>query len=141
MPGMYDTIDAVTLVAGENLNGDLYKLVKIDNTGRAVLATAVTDVVVGILAEDPALLGVSGDDSTGRSVKVALLKGIVLAKALGTVTAGNLAIWGTGGLVTQDDNIAGLAANSFAIGVFRESGVANQIVEILAVPMTASAAA
>ena len=127
----YENVDVVTLIAGEDLNDDQYKLLKINSSGRVILATAITDPIIGILAENPKQKG-SSEVSTGKDVPVALLKGIVKVKALGAVTAGNLATWGTGALATEAASIAALGNDSFAFGVFLENGVANQIVSVLA---------
>lgn len=133
----HEAIKTLSLVAGENLNDDQYKLISINASGLAIVAPALTSLIVGVLAENPDLNDV-GDDSTGRIVPIYSLQGIIKAKALGVVTAGRPVIWGTGGLVTEGTaaTVAGIPATSMAVGVFLESGVANQIVSFLAQPMT-----
>lgn len=133
---VYDNIDIITMIAGEDLNDDQGKLLMINSVGRVVLATSVNVPVIGILAENPKLRSTVADDSTGRDVPVCLLKGVIKAKALGNVTAGNMAIWGTGALVTDGGaSLVSAIADTFVLGVFRESGVANQMVEIVGLPL------
>lgn len=43
----------ITLVAGADLSTHQYKFVKMNGSGQAVLCTAVTDVPIGVLQNDP----------------------------------------------------------------------------------------
>ena len=136
----YECVDTITLVAGENLNGGVYRCLAINSSGLAVFADAATSVTVGILAEDPDT-GESGDDSTGRRVTVALLKGILKVEAGATVAAGALAIPISGGVIDDVATLAATANDTMAIGILLEGGSTGQIVSMLAMPLTATISA
>lgn len=132
----FQATKVVNMVAGENLNGDLYEVVKVDSDGRVVKSTAVTDVIVGVIAEDPGRVTVDGADT----VPVMLLTGIILVKAGGTVTAGQIAVSHgatTAGTVEGVANTGALAADQMGIGVFLKGGDAGAILPILAMPIAA----
>lgn len=128
------SVECISLVAGEDLNDDTFKLLTLNSSGRAILATAVNQPIVGVLAENPKINAV-GDNSNGRVVSVAILKGVIKVLAGGTVTAGNCAIWGTGAVAVDGGALSAVAADSMVIGVFKESGVINQVVEVIALPL------
>jgi len=125
---------AVNLVAGEDLRGDLYEIVTVNVSGQVVKATAVTETVVGVLAEEPRTDAVS----TGETVPVVLLQGIVKVKAGGVVTAGDLVVPDvTAGRVIGVTGVGALAADSMAIGVAMVTAADGDIFEMLAMPIAA----
>ena len=79
----------VNLPAGEDLEGDLYEILQINTSGQVVKATAATDIVVGVLAEDPKRTTAAGD-----MVAVMLIAagGVGLVKVASSVAAGDLLI-------------------------------------------------
>jgi hypothetical protein len=123
---------AVNMVAGEDLRGDVYEILQVENDGgigKVIKATAVTDTVVGILGEDP-----DGTATTdGEMVPVVMLQGIVKVKAGATITAGQLIVPDvTAGRVAGIANVGTLAVDSMAIGVALESAVDGDIFEMFA---------
>lgn len=130
---------AVNLIAGEDLRGDVFEILQVENdggVGKVIKATAVANTVVGILAEDP--------DSTattdGETVPVALIAagGVLKVKAGATITAGQLLVPDTtAGRVAGVASAAALAADSMAIGIALESAVDGDIFEMLAMPIAA----
>ena len=125
---------AVNLVAGEDLRGALYNILVVNTSGQVVKATVVTETVVGILAEEPRTDAVS----TGETVPVAILQGIVKVKAGGVVTAGDLVVPdATTGLVIGVTGVGALAADSMAIGIALVTAADGDIFEMLAMPVAA----
>jgi len=128
---------AVSLTAGEDLRGDLFEILTIENdsdVGKVIKATAVTDTVIGILAEEP------NPDATsdGVAVTVMLLDGIVPMKAGAAITAGQLIVPdATAGRVAGVTGVGALAADSMAIGVALESAADGDIFKVLAMPIAA----
>lgn len=140
MAGAQNT-KAVNLIAGEDLRGDVYQLLKIENdngVGKVVKTTAATDTPVGILAEDPR----TDATTDGENVPVVLISagGVALVTAGGTITAGQLLVAdsGTPGTVVGVADQASLAADVTAIGIAVESAVANDIFRFVAMPLTSS---
>ena len=129
---------AVNMIAGEDLRGDIYELLKIEddsNVGKVIKVTATTDTPIGILAEDPDSVATTD----GMTVPVVLLQGIVKIKAGGAVTAGQLLIPdATAGRVIGVANQAALAADVVSVGIAMESAVDGDIFEMLAQIMTSS---
>lgn len=128
---------AVNMIAGEDLRGDIFEILQIEddsNVGKVIKATAVANTVIGILAEDPD----SEATTDGVTVPVILLQGIVKVKAGATITAGQLIVPDTtAGRVAGVANAAALAADSMAIGVALQSAVDGDIFEMLAQPIAA----
>lgn len=134
---VYENVELVTLIAGEDLRGDLYEILQFENdsnVAKVIKATAVTNTVIGVLAEEP-----RSDVSTdGYSVSVALLKGIVKVKAGAAITAGQLIVPDTTtGRVAGVANVGALAADSMAIGVALVSAADGDIFSMLAMPIAA----
>lgn len=132
----YENVKVVNLVAGENLDGDLYEALTIDSDGRVVKTTAATNVIVGVLAEDPGRTTVDGVDT----VPVALLQGIILVKAGASFNAGTIVVSHgatTAGTVTAVANTGALAADQMGIGIALEAGAAGKIIRVLAMPIAA----
>lgn len=131
----------VNLIAGEDLRSDLYEVLAIEDdsdVGKVVKATALNQVIVGVLAENP-----NADASTdGETVAVTLLEGVIKVKAGATITAGDLVVvdTGTAGRVASGGATVGaLAADSFSIGVALQSAVDGDIFEVLAQPASVAA--
>lgn len=133
-------VKTVTLTAGEDLRGDQYEILTIENdsdVGKVIKASAVTNTIVGILAENPD----SSVSTDGRPVAVTLVAGggVGLCKAGAAVTAGQLAIAdATAGRIAGAASQAALAADAVAIGVILESGADGDVVPVLLQPMTSS---
>lgn len=129
---------AVNMIAGQDLRGDLYEILQVEDdsgVGKVIKATAVTQVVVGILGEEPR----TDATTDGESVPVVLLQGIVKVKAGGTVTAGDIVVPDvTAGRVIGVADIATLVADSFALGIALQTAADGDIFEMLALPMTST---
>lgn len=130
----------VNILAGEDLRSDLHEILQVEDdggTGKVIKATAVTDLVIGVLAENPD--GVATTD--GEMVPVMLLQGIVKMKAGGTVTAGDIVVADTtaGRVITVAD-IATLVADSYALGIALETVADGEIFPCLAMPLMAHSA-
>lgn len=136
----YENAKAINMIAGEDLRGDLYEALTIENDGgkgKVIKATAVNQVIVGVLGEEPR----TDKTTDGENVPVVLLDGIIKVKAGGNVTAGNLAKIDTGApgrVVNAGATIAALAADEFACGIFLDSGADGDIVRLLAMPLTSA---
>lgn len=135
----YQNVKAVNLIAGEDLRGDVYELLQVENdggVGKVIKTTAVTDTPVGILAEDP-----RSDVSTdGYGVPVVLIAagGVAKVKAGAAITAGQLVVPDvTAGRVAGVANVGALAADSMAIGVALQSADDGDIFEVLLQPTAA----
>lgn len=124
--------ETLNLIAGEDLRGDLYEVLTLENDGgvaKVIKATTVNQVVVGVLAENPR----SDLTTDGLGVPVTLLKGRVKFKAGATITAGELLVVdATAGRVAGIANLAAAAADSFIIGMALESAVDGDVFEALA---------
>lgn len=97
-PGPY-----ITAKVGANLNGKENYIAKLDTNGAAILATAGTDEIVGVLSECPQDTGTNGScsiahvsgDGTGKVIvasataRNAYLTATTGGKAIGTTTPGN----------------------------------------------------
>ncbi len=127
-------VKTVDLLAGEDLRGDVFEILKMENdsgVAKVIKATGVTDTVIGVLAEDP-----DSDQTTdGLNVPVAQISagGIILMKAGASITASNLIVPDTtAGRVAGVANVGALAVDSMAIGVALESAVDGDVFRVLA---------
>ncbi len=124
---------AVNLIAGEDLRGDEFEILQIEDDGgigKVIKATGVTNTVIGVLAEAPR----TDATTDGESVPVALIAagGVLKMKAGGTVTAGGLVVPDTtAGRVVTVANVGALAVDSMAIGVALQTGIDGDILEVL----------
>ena len=130
---------AVNLIAGEDLRNSFGMILQIENdtnVGKVIKATAVTDTVIGILAENPD----SAATTDGETVPVVLISAGGVGKMLAgaTITAGQLIVPDTtAGRVAGVANVGALAVDSMAIGVALESAVDGDIFEVLLGPIAA----
>ena len=127
----------VSMIAGEDLRNNVYEILQVENdlgTGKVIKATAVTNTVIGVLAEDP-----DGTATTdGETVPVVLLEGVVKMKAGAVITAAQLIVPDvTPGRVAGVANVGALAADSMAIGIALESAADGDIFEVLAMSIAA----
>ena len=133
----FESTVAVNLIAGEDLRGDVFEILQIEDdggVGKVIKATAVTNTVIGILAENPR----TDLTTDGLSVPVVLLQGKVAVKAGGAVAAGDLIVPdATAGRVIGVTGVGALAADSMAIGIALESAVDGDIFNMLAMPIAA----
>lgn len=116
---------SVTLPAGEDLTGDLYKLAIVDATGRIAVNTTANGVVHGLVGEEVA--------AAGQSSSLIIPNGAIVKVLLGATLA-------TPGVLLGSDNAgrvvaAGTALNNFAVGVLIKGGVANDVGEMLFMPV------
>lgn len=124
---------AVNLIAGEDLRGDFGEILQIEDdgdVGKVIKATAVTNTVIGVLAEEPR----TDVTTDGETVPVALIAsgGVLKMKAGATITAGQLIVPDvTAGRVAGVANVGALAVDSMAIGVALESAVDGDLFEVL----------
>ena len=133
----YESTKAVNMIAGEDLRGDVFEILQIENdggVGKVIKATAVTQTVIGVLGEEPR----SDATTDGETVPVVLLQGIVMMKAGAAITAGQLIVPDvTAGRVAGVANVGALAVDSMAIGVALESAADGDIFRVLAMPIAA----
>lgn len=111
-----ERLEQVTVEAGADLtaSANLFKCVKLDTNGRAVVCSAITDITYGIL-QDLAPIN--------KAVPVAV-GGIVKAKAGGTIAAG-------APVATKADGTLQTAATTqYVIGVARWGGVSGDIISV-----------
>ena len=128
---------AVNLIAGEDLRGDVFELLYIEDdsdVGKVIKTTAVAQTPIGVLAENPN----ADQTSDGETVPVILLQGVVPVKAGGTVTAGDILVPDTtAGRVIGVTGVGSLADNSMGIGIALVSAVDGDIFEMLAMTVAA----
>lgn len=127
---------AVTMTVGGNLNGALYEALTVNASGQVVRVSTATQVIVGVLGEEPGRVTTAGADT----VPVILLHGIILAKVGATVTPGQIAVSNgatTNGTLTGVAGLGNLAVDQMGVGVFLEGGTAGQVVRMLAMPIGA----
>lgn len=132
----YQAAKAVNLVAGQDLNGDLFEAVTIDSDGRVVKTAAATDVIVGVIGENPGRTTADGVDT----VPVVLLQGVILVKAGASFNAGSVVVSHgatTPGTVTGVAGTGALAADQMGIGIALEAGAAGKVIRVLAQPIAA----
>lgn len=135
----YESTKAVTLIAGQDLRGDVYELLQFENdsgTAKVIKTTGVTETPIGILAEEPR----SDATTDGETVSVVLIAGggRAMVKAGASITAGQLVVPDTtAGRVAGITGAGGLAADSMAIGVALESASDGDIFEVLLQPTAA----
>jgi hypothetical protein len=133
----YAVTKNVNLIANEDLRGHVYKLLKFEaDAGIAKVVRAISPIQtsIGVLAENP-----NPDiDTTGMSVPVAILSGVVPMVAASAITAGNLIIAAAGGKVAGTTSIGTLAADTMAVGVALQDAQAGDIFDVLAMPMTSA---
>ena len=128
----YESLKVVTLEAGEDLTGGANHTVTLAASGRVVATDAVTDVIVGTIVHPPTTAAV------GSPVSVALVAGggIINMIANAVITRGHLIVpTAVDGRVAGVANIAALAANQMAAGFALEAAVADQIFEVLVMPI------
>ena len=116
-----NNLKVVNLPAGEDFNGARYCTVRIDSNGRARTATAATQVVVGVVAEDPKRTTASdGSDE----VAVAMIGGsaLGLVKIGATVTAGQILVGAADGEAAGVADSGSLAVDSQGFGVALRGG-------------------
>ena len=133
--GSTEAIKLVSLPQGESLVGDFAEALKLNDSGQVVKATAVTDAVIGILAEEPSVATV------GVNVSVFIIGGggIGKVKAGSAITPGQLLVPdATAGRAAGVANVAALAADSMAFGVALEAAADGEIVGFLAMPIAGS---
>lgn len=124
----------VSMTAGEDLSGDVAESLKVNGSGQVVKTTGATDVIVGVLAEEPA------DSAVGTSVQVTPIGagGIIGMKAGGAITAGQLIVPDatTNGTVAGVANIGSLADDQMAVGIALSAASSGDIVSVLAQTVT-----
>lgn len=134
----YESVTTVNMIAGEDLRGDVFELLTVENDGgiaKVVKTTGPTQTAIGVLAENPRT-----DASTdGLGVPVTLLFGKTMMKAGGNITAGQLLVADTdAGRVVGIANVAALAADTMAVGIALESAVDGDVFSALGMPLTSA---
>lgn len=116
----HDGVRNVSVIAGEDLTGDLYKLAVINASGQAVKNTVAQGAVDGVIAEEV--------DAAGKVTSILIPNGAIAeVKAGGTVTAGDL--------VASDANAQAIAwvdaVGNNAIGRALDSAVSGDVFRVL----------
>lgn len=123
----HDAVKTVTLIAGAALTYG--QVVEVTGARTVSPANAVTDVVVGVVAESVA---------SGRDVPIALLQGIVEVTAgVGGVTVGQICVPNAAGFVTSVAGLGALLPDQMGIGIALSTAVVNETFEMLAMPIGA----
>ena len=102
-------LTCISLPRAASFVGDYGKVVTLDANGRAAIVTAVTEIPIGVIAEEltAAVTGVGRDvPPVGSPVSIAVLNGsgIVKVKAGADITRGHFVV-----LDTTDGTVAGVA--------------------------------
>lgn len=128
-----ESAKSVSMLAGSDLTGDLYKVVRITADNTADLATTAIQTSVGIVGEEVTI---------GRVFPVVLLSGRVKVLAGAAITVGELLIVDATSRVLGVADIDTLGVNEMAIGVaLQAAGAAGEIIEMLGMPITSAASA
>lgn len=132
----FQNVKVVNMIAGEDLRGDVYEALTIENdggVGKVIKGAATgTTLIIGVLAEEPR----TDVTTDGLAVPVALIGagGIGLMKAGGTITAGELVISYAGttpGRVEGLAAIGNLADDGYAFGIALETAADGDIFPVL----------
>jgi hypothetical protein len=111
--------NVLTLVAGEDLTNDEGKGIKLDGSYNAIIATAVTDEIIGVLKVGAA---------SGSDVDVALPGSQVQVRVSGTVKRGQF------GSLAADATFTGGKADGSVFGcIILQNGVSGDLVQALIV--------
>lgn len=129
----FEAAESVTLLAGSDFTGDIYKLARMSTSvaRTADLATELTDTIIGVIGEEV---------TAGEECPIIMLKGIVKMVAGAAVTVGELVIpHSTDGTVEGATNIGALLADTMAVGIAVTAAAnAGDIFEVLAMPLTSA---
>ncbi len=98
--------------ASGDLSGNKFRAVKIDSNGEIAVATAITDIIIGILQNEP--------DAQGKEASVAL-EGISKIVLGATLAIGVQCGTGTDGRAVAD------AATNYTIGTILQGGDAGDV--------------
>ncbi len=124
---IYEGITTVNLIAGEDLRDSANLLLMLAGGGRVVKTIANTDIAIGILAENPS----SAEDTTGFSVPVVMLGGIVKVKSGSNIAANKFIV--TDSLAPGHVNDAStLTAGVFSAGRSLESAETGDVFNMVA---------
>lgn len=104
-----------TRVAAANLTAKQYHIVKLDNTGKVDVCSAITDVPYGVLQNNP---------NTDQEAEIVII-GITKIKADGTLDEGNLI--GTSNDGQADAIVAGTDTTVYVVGVARSAALVGEI--------------
>ena len=137
MASYHEVITTVTLPGGEDLQGDLYSLVTLNTSGQVVKTTAATQVIIGVLAENP------DHGTVGLPVTVALVGtgGVMPIKAGAAIGAGRLiTIDATdAGKASSVAALTNLAADQMAAGMsLAAAGAEDEAISCLLMPLAGS---
>ena len=129
-----NNLKVVNLPAGSDFNGDTYCTIAINSSGRAVPGTASTDIIVGVLAEDPGRATATDGSDT---VAVALTGGggLALVKIGEAVTAGEILVGAADGEAAGVADLGSMPVDSMGFGIALESGADGDIIRCMLGPM------
>ena len=134
----FEAVRTLTMTAGENLNGDDGRLVKIDTDGKVIKSVAAGDFSTGVVAMDPTPSQGSSDSSEDNAVRVAMLEGIIICEAGAAITQGHLLHSDASGRVISagGDAPADATAGDFIIGQAMEAAsAAGEMISVRAQPV------
>lgn len=126
----YESAKSITLTAGSDFTGDIYKLVAITAEDTCDVVSGLTDIAVGVIAEEV---------TSGRSCGIVLLQGRVKVQAGGNITVGQILVPATDGQVTGTA-IGSMSADVLGVGIALEAAADGQNFEMLAMPIAQSGA-
>ena len=121
----------LTLPTGADFNGKRYCTVRIDSDGRAALGSASTDVIVGIVAEDPKRTTAS-DGSDSIAVASISGGGVGLVKIGATVSGGQIITGAADGEAAGVSGFSGIPADSMGFGRALAGGSDGDVIPFLA---------
>jgi hypothetical protein len=125
----FESAESISLLAGSDFTGDLYKVAEISAANTADVANATTDVVAGIIGEEV---------TSGKVFPLVLLKGRVKVRAGAAITVGQLIVPAADGEVTGVADLTAIPVDSMAIGIaLTAAAAAGDIFEMLAMPIAA----
>ncbi len=117
---------SISVEAGADLSSSQYKCIQLNSSKKAVDVTAITNIPLGILQNDPV---------TAQPAHVTPISagGISLIRLGATLSAGDLIGTGTDGRAVAD------ASTNYNLGILMEGGDADDIVPVLLGSLTATA--
>ncbi len=125
--GVFEMVDSISFIAGEDLTGDDHRLVKLDAEGKVIKSVAAGDLSIGVVGMHHNANEGSSESSDEQIVQVAMLTkgGIMVGEAGGVIALGDLLHSdATGRIISAGANIAALTAGDFVVGQCVEAAAA-----------------
>lgn len=134
--GVYQHVASIDFEAGEDLTGDVHRLVRIDADGRVIKTALPGEIAIGVVGMDPNRNQGSTETSENQIIQVVSLMGILLIEAGAAINIGDFVHSdAVGRIVTAGANVGALAADDYVIGQTVEAAsAAGAIISVHCMP-------